>query len=357
MKRLGPWVVFLVLLVMALAMLELISFTLQPGHLVQAMLMAAAPAPFYIALVLWFDRFEPEPPAVLASAFVLGACLATFVSLNLNEMSAEAYMQSTKDAGVADVMTSIINAPIVEECCKAFCLMVIYWFHRREVDGTLDAIIYSVMVALGFAVFENIIYYGSALDHDRATFVFCLRGVISAFSHPLFTSMTGLGLGWALENARHDQRSWWAVVGGLLLAICLHVAWNFSVVLNFYLWVVLYLLVMIPAGIGVITVIVSALGREASWVRQYLKGELSQTRLEMACSVKGRIRFSLQQLWRQGPSGWWHSERFLVLASRLAFLKRRRDQGETVAPELEMQLREAMRAEEAWLSRQFARPE
>lgn len=348
--------ILLVLLGLALAMLELISYTLQPGHLGQALLMAALPAPFYIGLVLWFDRFEPEPPAALAFAFVLGACLATFVSLNLNEMSTDSYLRTTQSPVAAEVLTIVLTAPIVEELCKAACLLTVFWIYRREVDGTLDAVIYSTMVALGFAVFENVFYYGEALDHDRATLSFCMRGIVSAFSHPLFTSMTGVGLGYALDNKRLGQRPWWAVLAGLAVAISLHAAWNFSAVMNLVFWAVLYLLVMVPAGIGVITVLVSALGREAGWIRQYLKGEVSQARLDVACSVSGRIRFSLQQLGRQGPSGWWHSERYLVLATRLAFLKRRRDEGEMVEVEQEARLREAMRAEEAWLGRQFARP-
>ncbi|MBS2036381.1 PrsW family intramembrane metalloprotease [bacterium] len=357
MRKIAGWLVWVVLLGLALAMLELISYALQPGHLVQAIWMAALPAPFYIAAVLWFDRFEPEPPSILTLAFVLGACLATFVSLNVNEMSTASYLQSTKSVDAAEVLTVVLTAPIVEELCKASCLLLVFWLHRKEVDGTLDCVIYSTMVALGFAVFENIIYYGQALDHDRATFTFCMRGIVGAFCHPLFTSMTALGLGYALDNPRLGQRPWWALAPALTLAILLHAAWNFSAVMNPFLWAVLYLLVMVPAGMAVLTELVKALGRESGWIRRYLKGEISQARIDVVSSVSGRIRFSWSQLRRHGLPGWWHSERYLVLASRLAFLKHHRDQGDETQAEREEQLRLAMRQEEAWLNRQFARPD
>ena len=58
------------------------------------------------------------------------------------------------------------------------------------------------MVGLGFAMTENILYYGRAVERrpEDLKVVFILRGMASPFSHPLFTSMTGIGLGWARQS-------------------------------------------------------------------------------------------------------------------------------------------------------------
>jgi len=40
---------------------------------------------------------------------------------------------------------------------------VLFFFKRKEFDGIVDGVVYATMVALGFAMTENVQYYGSAL--------------------------------------------------------------------------------------------------------------------------------------------------------------------------------------------------
>jgi hypothetical protein len=75
---------------------------------------------------------------------------------------------------------------------------------------------------------ENIGYYISALVRPDiggvpllgATFV--LRGILAPFAHPIFTSMTGIGVAYAATH----RRGGWAVGAGLLAAMTLHGLWN-----------------------------------------------------------------------------------------------------------------------------------
>ena len=43
--------------------------------------MATVPVPLYLLFPLWLDRFEPEPWWLLTLAFVWGAAIATFFSI------------------------------------------------------------------------------------------------------------------------------------------------------------------------------------------------------------------------------------------------------------------------------------
>ena len=52
-----------------------------------------------------------------------------------------------------------------------------------------------------------------------------MRILLSGFAHPLFTSMTGIGLGIAARSADRRVR-WLAPLAGLLLAMMLHGTWN-----------------------------------------------------------------------------------------------------------------------------------
>ena len=45
---------------------------------------AIIPAGFYLALFLWLDRYDPEPPGRLIFAFVWGAVIAIFIAYIVN---------------------------------------------------------------------------------------------------------------------------------------------------------------------------------------------------------------------------------------------------------------------------------
>src|ERR1051325_3854305 len=47
---------------------------------------AALPVPVYVTLVLWLDRYEPEPPWMPAAAFFLGALVAVFFAIIINSL-------------------------------------------------------------------------------------------------------------------------------------------------------------------------------------------------------------------------------------------------------------------------------
>src|SRR5215213_9400844 len=47
---------------------------------------AALPVPVYVTLVLWLDRYEPEPPWLLAAAFFWGALVAAFFAILINSL-------------------------------------------------------------------------------------------------------------------------------------------------------------------------------------------------------------------------------------------------------------------------------
>jgi len=85
---------------------------------------------------------------------------------------------------------------------KALVLFAIFFFWRDEFDGVTDGVIYAAMVGLGFAMTENIKYYGMAVAENNALGVFIVRGIFSPFAHPLFTGMTGVGLGLAAQTVK-----------------------------------------------------------------------------------------------------------------------------------------------------------
>jgi hypothetical protein len=125
-------------------------------------------------------------------------------------------------------LTSIISAPIFEEGSKGVFLLILLLFVRKEFDGIVDGIFFACVIALGFATFENILYYGGQFaDYGIGALISNVfdRGVLAPFSHALFTSMTGLGCGVARETHNKTLKLL-APPAGYVLAMILHGFWN-----------------------------------------------------------------------------------------------------------------------------------
>jgi len=75
--------------------------------------------------------------------------------------------------------------------------------------------------------------------------IFTLRGMVAPFSHPLFTGLTGLGLGVARQSSSRGVRVVAPAVG-FVGAVALHALWNAGASAGLFFFVV-YGLIMIPA--------------------------------------------------------------------------------------------------------------
>ncbi|MQY08543.1 PrsW family intramembrane metalloprotease [Actinomadura macrotermitis] len=192
------------------------------------LVLAILPIPLLIALVLTLDRMEPEPPRVLVFSFMWGAGVAVFGALVLNTLGLLYITVPVFGEVKGHYISATFGAPLIEESLKGAVLFGLLWLRRNEIDGYADGIIYACMVGLGFAMMENITYYVRAYEeggaHQLQT-VFILRGLVVPLSHPLFTSMTGLGVAYA---ATHRRGRIIAPLLGLLAAMVMHGLWNGS---------------------------------------------------------------------------------------------------------------------------------
>ena len=332
-------------LLLGLLTIALIGAEVGMSHLIQAMILAMIPAPFYIAIALWLDRFEAEPTRLLVYAFVWGAAGAIFISYVLNTLFG-AIVAQTQTGDSANQLMAVISAPVVEEVSKGLALFTLFFWKKDEFDNITDGIVYAALVALGFAMVENFLYYGRALSEgvQTATQTFILRGIIAPFSHPLFTAMTGIGLGWAQQSGKKSAR-WIGPLAGLACAILLHALWNFSATISGEVFLGIYVIVMMPAFLGVGIVVFFSLKREGRIIRQHLSSDRAEGRLtEEEYNALGRsiqrMRRSWRALRRGGPSSWRACRRFHQTASELAFHRWRveRDQLELTDQLLQIEL-------------------
>ena len=317
-------------LFLGLLVLIVIGIETGPVALMLGFITATIPVPLYVILVLWIDRYEAEPLWMLATAFFWGALVATFFAFLLNTTS-QGIVGSLSNANAGEAFAAVVSAPIVEETGKALILLIFFFWKKDEFDGVLDGIIYASMAALGFAMTENILYYGKAAaagGGGALTLTLIIRGFFAPFSHPLFTSLTGIGLGLARQSTNVVVKLITPLVG-LLMAIFMHSIWNGSAVFGGGgIFVLTYILVMVPAFIIMLVVISFALRREGQVVRQYLvveleRGVLTREEYDQLGSILGRMGSSFKALSQTGMKGWRARMRFNQLASELAFHRSR----------------------------------
>src|SRR5690349_8942922 len=314
---------------LGLLVLIVIGIETGPVALLLGFIAATIPVPLYIILVLWIDRYEAEPLWMLATAFFWGALVATFFAFLLNTTS-QGVVGALSNANAGEAFAAVISAPIVEESGKACILFIFFFWKKDEFDGVVDGIVYASLSALGFAMTENVLYYGkaAAAGHGALPLIFIIRGFFAPFSHPLFTSMTGIGLGLARQSNNMAVKIVTPIIG-LLMAIFMHSIWNGSAVLGGGgLFLLTYILVMVPAFLIMLVVIGFALRREGQVVREYLvidldRGFLTSEEYKQLGSILGRMGSSFNSFSQAGVKGWRARMRFNQLASELAFHRSR----------------------------------
>lgn len=307
--------------------------------------LAALPVPIVIAGLRWVDRYEPEPKALLAFAFFWGATVAALIAAVLNTASA-IIVARTSDAGHGMATAAVLVAPWVEEAAKGAAVLAIFLFRRNEFDGVVDGIVLAGFTGVGFAFTENILYFGRAFLAGNeqtgltgglfaAGATFALRGVLAPFAHPLFTTMTGIGLGIA-ARARPGRARLLAPVGGYLLAVALHATWNYSSLSGLHGFFVGYVLIMVPAFLLTLGVATWSRRREgatvAAWLPTYARaGWLADEDVAMIASMPRRRQ---AVAWAERTYGGASSQalhNFQLAATELAFLRNQAERGHDLA--------------------------
>ncbi|MBC9719068.1 PrsW family intramembrane metalloprotease [Streptomyces sp. TRM66268-LWL] len=338
--------------------------------------LAIFPVPLLIAAFRWLDRVEPAPWRNLVFSFAWGACASALIAIIANSFATRWIATRTADPSSADTLGATVVAPVVEETVKAAAILLVFLFRRRDFKGLVDGVVIAGVTATGFAFTENILYLGNAYGTDEATGVdgigfdsvtaatFFVRIVMSPFAHPLFTVLTGIGFGFAaLAADRHRVRRILLPLGGLILAMGMHAAWNGSVSyfggLGFFL---VYLGFMVPS-FGLLTwLTIYSRQRELRTVREELPayvtaGWLTAPEPYALGSLRARRKarqYATQTYGKEAGKDAARAVReYISLATALAFLRARGRSGRAGA---DFVVRERELLQSLWERRGPARP-
>ena len=130
------------------------------------LLIIAALAP--VAVLLWQilrrDAANPEPPRMLAKAFLYGmiSTAVTFVLLPFTEALGDLIVLNDTALSVA-FKQAFFSAALPEEGAKLLMLWLLL-LNNPYFDERFDGIVYAVCVGMGFAAVENVLYLFSNYD-------------------------------------------------------------------------------------------------------------------------------------------------------------------------------------------------
>ncbi len=172
----------------------------------------------WLAFWLLEDRCEPEPKRFIFFAFVGGAAVVW----------AALYLERLVMPHFAGIQLYFLWA-LIEEALKfgAAYFVALQW---RVFDEPIDAVVYMVTVALGFAAMENMLFLLSPLgagDTLKAIITGDLRFVGATLLHTLSSATVGISLALAYYQRARVRKI--AAAVGLILAVLLHTLFNFFI--------------------------------------------------------------------------------------------------------------------------------
>ncbi|HRA75406.1 MAG TPA: PrsW family intramembrane metalloprotease [Propionicimonas sp.] len=291
---------------------------------------------FWIVLFLAADRFRPQRWVVWFLALGWGASVATAASYVVNSWAATQMAVTGNFDPATSARAAVFVAPFVEEAAKATVLFWLAILARYRLVSKVSLVVLGGLSAAGFAFTENIIYYARAIVYASQTIevgdahaaiaeLVWLRGFWTAFGHPLFTTMTAIGVGIALRTSSKVVRVLAPLVGYGLAAL-LHMLFNsMASIAPWEYQLLLYWSLAVPLVLGTVVFVIRQVLVQGRLIRLRLVdfvmvGWLEPTDPEVFGRVRTRLRALLvgaSRGWRPFAATW----RLQQAATELAFLR------------------------------------
>ena len=173
-----------------------------------------------VAIICWIifrlDKFEKEPIWPLVITFLIGGISTIPIYFW------ESWALTTSLNQDVNIWKTMVIAFLVVSVSEEFVKglgVYLYPYQQSFFNERMDGIVYGVMVAMGFAVVENIIY-----AYEKGAAAILVRAFTAVPAHAVFGVITGYYFGLAKFNRK---KRWAYILRGLLIAICLHGLYDF----------------------------------------------------------------------------------------------------------------------------------
>lgn len=175
--------------------------------------------------IYWRDRQNPEPYILLLISFAFGV-LSTYPAIKMEEFGiSDLRLGVSKDIWITMTFAFVVIAFSEELVKYIFLRYAIY--PRKIFNEPMDGIVYSVMISMGFASTENILYVAvSPESSSQALQIGFMRMFTAVPAHASFAVAMGYFVG--LAKFRPERENLYLFLG-LALAILLHGLYDFFI--------------------------------------------------------------------------------------------------------------------------------
>lgn len=210
------------------------------------LLLSVLPGFLIVLYIYWRDRQNSEPLWYLSWCFVFGM-ISTYPALQME-------LFGMRDLGIYGTakdpfMTFTFAFAVIslsEEFAK-YLFIRYYIFPKKVFDEPMDGIVYAIMVGMGFATLENILYVVIRPEDTTAAFrIGWLRMMTAVPGHAIFAVVMGYFIGRAKFVTQGQALLLWI---GLCSAVLLHGIYDYFIFMRLREAFVLYFL-LIGGGIA-----------------------------------------------------------------------------------------------------------
>lgn len=204
-----------------------------------SIILAILPGLIISFIIYRMDKYERESRVPLLICFGLGM-VATVPGLFFQTWINELGIGESANL-VNTFLFSMFIVSLSEELLKFTCLMV-YPYQQDFFNEPMDGIIYSVMIAMGFATLENVLY---ATEFGLGTTI--VRAFTAIPAHAVFAIFMGYFVGLSRFETNRNKKI--KLIGiGFLWAVVIHGVYDFFILQEAYEWLL---------GFGTLTLYVS----------------------------------------------------------------------------------------------------
>ena len=183
-----------------------------------------------IVISIWIyrqDRYQPEPVSLVIRAFICG-CLSTVPAV----IGQEFFQDLQNSQSLSD--TALFSFGIIgvtEELSKFFMLRC-FLYNEKDFDEPIDGIVYAVVIGMGFATLENVMYIFNVDELSGNALLTALgRGLTAVPAHATFGVLMGAYVG--LAKFKPEKREFYMLIG-VLLAIFFHGLYDIFLIQQVY---------------------------------------------------------------------------------------------------------------------------
>ncbi|MBT6069219.1 PrsW family intramembrane metalloprotease [Candidatus Peregrinibacteria bacterium] len=224
--------------------------------------------PVFVWIYVWFKKNQQESKHIFFVFFLGTLTVLPILGLQLlwmyhPELDVYGYINASVTNPLIWFTVTYMLAGVLEELAKG---SIIYWldFSSIQIKTINNCIKYNLLVGLGFAFSENILYFYSGIrggDFLNLFGVFMFRGMFTVCAHMIFSSIVGYFYGLAKfsdpivkqekwQGREHKLVRWYAHLKGtdprrllpkikwwtgVLIAMIMHGAYNLSLISG-YIW-------------------------------------------------------------------------------------------------------------------------